>query len=154
MEACTIGMNSRSWVFLTEGNIVSRSGLHYLSMMKPNLLVRGITLSGFAVLMSGFVAYKAGAFESGGDSNSKADSPVKDTVQEPIIFAPSSKSGPVFTPKESKDTSKPQQQQHQGSQSDQTPNQNAAPPKQKTYMGGSKSKQVFTPEPKDTSKPK
>jgi hypothetical protein len=130
--------------------------------MKPNLLVRVITLSGFTVMMSGFVAYKTGAFETA--SNVKADSPVKDTLT-PMIFAPSSKSGPVFTVSSSQDTVKPKQDQQQSDQKQQAPNQNAAPPKANeqtnqapakpnNYMGGSKSKQVFTPEPKDTSKPK
>lgn len=114
--------------------------------MKTNLLVRVITLSGFTILMSGFVAYKAGAFESG--SNVNADSPVKDTLS-PLIYAPSSKSGPVFISASStQDTVKLQSTEQQA------PNQRAEPPKVKTYMGGSKSKQVFTPEPKDTSKPK
>jgi hypothetical protein len=120
-------------------------------MMKPNLAVRIITLSAFTILMSGFVAYKAGAFEN--ESNIKADSPVKDTAYEPVIMAPSSKSAPVFEPETTKDTSKPRQQQ-QNNRGDESPNQNAAPPKQKTYMGSSKSGGVFRPQPADTSKPK
>lgn len=103
--------------------------------------------------MTGFVAYKAGAFES--DSTPVADSPVTDSAHVPVIMAPSSKSGVIFEPEETKDTPTSKQTQlQQSNQREQSPNQNAAPPKQKTYMGGSKSGGVFPPQPKDTSKPK
>lgn len=126
--------------------------------MKPNALLRTATLSLFIMLMSGFVAYKAGAFE-GGESAVEVniDSPKKDSAL-PAVMAPSSKSSILFEPESSTDSSLPHQQQQQRNQNSNAPvnaNQNAAPaPKPNVYMGSSKSAPVFTPPVQDTSHPK
>lgn len=129
--------------------------------MKPNALLRTATLSLFVLLMSGFVAYKAGAFEVDNATTNGADSPKKDSATGPTM-APSTKSAVIFEPQTTKDTSKPQQQQQQ-KQSNQAPNQNnnapanqstsPAPKPNNVYMGSSKSAPVFTPS-RDTNNPK
>ena len=135
--------------------------------MKPNLLVRTLTLAVFILLMSGFVAYQAGAFDCyGSDHAFNSDTPGKDSAKPAPRMAPSSKVLILVEPtQETKDTSKkPQQQQQQTDQRDQAPNQsNNAPkaaqsgqdnaPKKNVYMGSSNSGPVFTPAP-DTGQPR
>lgn len=130
--------------------------------MKPNLFVKITTLTAFTVLLSGLVAYKAGAFESylAETQIDSLDSPKSDSIQpQPRLMAPSSKSDVIFEPieeekqKDSAATQKNSQQQNNNTnQREQTPNQNNKP-KTPVYMGSSKSAPVFTPT-NDTSKPK
>jgi hypothetical protein len=129
--------------------------------MKSSVLLRTATLALFIVLMSGFVAYKAGAFErTNNEAAVSADSPVKDSVARTVI-APGSKSSVLFEPQTAPDTAKPKRVQQQSNQqvpADQSnapvnANQSASPaPKPEVFMGGSKSAPVFTPTP-DTSGP-
>lgn len=127
----------------------------YLSSMKSNLLIKGITLCGFAVLMTGFVAYKAGAFEGHlTDAIPSVDSPGQDSINRRLeMMAPSSKSAPIFEPRTTEKKDSPVQQQNNAN-APQQQQQQQQQPKVKTYMGGSKSGGVFTPQPDDTSQPK
>jgi hypothetical protein len=124
-------------------------------MKQPGVFLKVLTATGFVLLLSVFVAYRAGSFSSPGNATANVfpsvDSPVTFADTSKIEIMPSSKSGPVFNPKKDapakQDTGKPKQQQQQTSR-DKAPNQKKSDP----MMGSSKSGVIFTPEP-DTSKP-
>ncbi len=129
--------------------------------MKANLFVKVATLTTFALLMSGFVAYKAGAFESYLGVQIDSDSPGKDSIQyDPEMMAPSTKSAAIFEPELPAQKDSPAQQQQQQQNANQAPNQSAAPAgtnngtKTPVYMNSSKSGGVFPPRTDTTKKPK
>lgn len=117
-------------------------------MKQPGILLKVITVTGFVLLLSVFVAYRAGSFSGlAAATNSSAfpagDSPVTFADTSKIEIMPGSKSGPVMSSSKSSilfepDTGKPKQKQQQ--------------PERDPMMGSSKSGVIFTSEP-DTSKP-
>ena len=125
--------------------------------MKPvHPILKITTVAVFVTLMSGFVAYRAGAFEqlmygdNTTDSGSEygfSDSPGQDSVT-PEMMAPSSKAMILIDEPRpvKKDTTKKNTQSDSGSRQN---NANPEPRENKpVYMGGSKSAPVFHAEPK------
>ncbi|HTF05112.1 MAG TPA: hypothetical protein VK826_13885, partial [Bacteroidia bacterium] len=130
--------------------------------MKPvHPILKIATVTVFVTLMSGFVAYRAGAFEqlmygdattsNSGEEYGFSDSPGKDSVA-PEMMAPSSKAMILIDEPRpvKKDTTKKNTQSDSGSRQNnnapQNTNANPEPRENKpVYMGGSKSAPVFHP---------
>lgn len=125
--------------------------------MQPNRILKIVTLTAFSLLMTGFVAYRSGAFTSTNPSNLSSsstgmefpvDSPPPKANMSPsqVEMMSSSKSAIIYKPiaedslKTMKDTGKVKQVKKDTL-------------KKKTYMGSSKSGYIYVPEPKpDTTK--
>ncbi len=131
-------------------------------MKNSNPLVKALTISFFAILIGGFVAFRAGAFESFMNEERSAgnysgemsfvDSPVKDTTEKEVMMS-GSKAMVILDHEKEKtpqDTTKKKTSGDTGARNSNNPNQTQTPPKNinmPVYMGGSKSGPVFTPKP-------
>lgn len=144
-------------------------------MKKKSLLLRITVPAVFAVLMSGFIAFRSGAFdgwmppgETYSDTQTSADSPTTqkaDTSLKIDIDIPSTKSGYIFheedfqAPKQDTQKKQPPQQNAPApgksknpppnSNTNPAPNMNNAP----IVIPSSKSGPVFVPKPDTAKKP-